>query len=72
MKTLTIASNRGLNELAGTTSIGGRFNVQLRGSKSDKRFNNAIFMSEIGPTNYHIAHMIVYKVDRLLGVSITG
>ncbi|KAJ8312678.1 hypothetical protein KUTeg_010051 [Tegillarca granosa] len=60
VKTLTIVSHKGVNQLSASTSIGGRFNVQLGSSKSDKRFNNAIFMSEIGPTNYHIAHMIVY------------
>ena len=68
MKWQKIVSHDGLNDFTAPSTIGGRFNVSMIGSDKDSKLRNAMYLAEIGPSQYHIAYYIVYKLDRLLGV----
>lgn len=70
MKWQKIVSHDGLNDFTAPSTIGGRFNVSMIGSDKDSKLRNAMFLAEIGPSQYHIAYYIVYKLDRLLGVGV--
>ena len=60
----------GINKLSLESTFGGRFNVELNGTQTDKRFQRAVFLLEEGPKQYHVAQLMTFKVDRFLGVSV--
>lgn len=68
MKWQKIVSHDGLNDFTAPSTIGGRFNVSMIGSDKDIKLRNAMYLAEIGPSQYHIAYYIVYKLDRFLGL----
>lgn len=68
MKWQKIVSHEGLNDLTSPSTVGGRFNVTMIGADKDSKLRNAIYLAEIGPTQYHVAYYFVYKLDRLLGL----
>lgn len=63
-----IISHSGLNDLTSPSTVGGRFNVTMIGEDKDNKLRNALYLAEIGPSQFHIAYYMVYKLDRLLGV----
>ncbi|CAC5400310.1 PKDCC [Mytilus coruscus] len=68
MKWQKIVSHEGLNDFTSPSTVGGRFNVTMIGADKDSKLKNALYLAEIGPSQFHIAHYIVYKLDRLLGI----
>ncbi|KAK3084216.1 hypothetical protein FSP39_010200 [Pinctada imbricata] len=66
VKTSKIERCDGFNTLMMSNTKGGRFDVQM-----DKAINNlksAIYLAEFGVRQYHIAYLITYHLDRLLGL----
>ncbi|XP_021369837.1 uncharacterized protein LOC110460932 isoform X2 [Mizuhopecten yessoensis] len=57
MRTVKIGSN-----------IGGKVLVDLQGMQTEKQFLRGVFLAESGPFQYHIAHMIAFRLDRILGL----
>jgi hypothetical protein len=49
-----------------SSTVGARFEVEM--SNLENTMRKAIFLYEKGPSQYHIAHLLQYHLDRILGV----
>ncbi|XP_069134592.1 uncharacterized protein [Argopecten irradians] len=50
------------------SNIGGKLIVDLQGMQTEKQFLRGVFLAEMGPLQYHIAHMLSFRLDRILGL----
>lgn len=68
MLTQKISKAQDMRKVKSGANIGGKMTVTLHGMQTDKQFLHGIFLSESGPLQYHIAHMMAFRLDRLLGL----
>ena len=66
VKMSRIVKHSGLDKFMESSTVGARFEVEL--ANLDKPMKRALFLYEKGPKQYHIAHLIQYHLDRILGV----
>ncbi|XP_033748387.1 uncharacterized protein LOC117333275 [Pecten maximus] len=68
MLTQKIIKAHNMRTVKVSTNIGGKMIVDLQGMQSEKQFLRGIFLAESGPFQYHIAHMLAFRLDRILGL----
>nr|XP_022339135.1 uncharacterized protein LOC111134427 isoform X1 [Crassostrea virginica] len=66
VKMSRIVKHSGLDKFMESSTVGARFEVEL--ANLDKPMKRALFLYEKGPKQYHIAHLIQYHLDRILGL----
>ncbi|KAL4223910.1 hypothetical protein ACF0H5_017372 [Mactra antiquata] len=63
---LSIDKYIGLSSLTPTTVDGGKFKFEFE--KNALNLRRGEFSAELGPFNFHVAHLIAYHLDRVLGL----
>ncbi|XP_061197727.1 uncharacterized protein LOC133205857 isoform X2 [Saccostrea echinata] len=66
VKMSRIVKHAGLDKFSLSSTVGGRFEVELANLENTMR--KAVFLYEKGPSQYHIAHLLQYHLDRILGI----
>lgn len=66
VKMSRIIRHTGVDKFLLTSTVGARFEVEL--ANLEKPMKRAIFLYEKGPSQYHIAHLLQYQLDRILGL----
>lgn len=66
VKMSRITRHTGVDKFQLTSTVGARFEVEL--ANLEKPMKRAVFLYEKGPSQYHIAHLLQYQLDRILGV----
>ncbi|XP_041347887.1 uncharacterized protein LOC121367655 isoform X2 [Gigantopelta aegis] len=63
-----VGSYKGLIASTGQNPQGGKFLIQFAAGNPDEPVTRAMFISEKGPDQFHVAQAITYQIDRLLGL----
>uniref|UniRef100_K1Q7J8 Uncharacterized protein n=1 Tax=Magallana gigas TaxID=29159 RepID=K1Q7J8_MAGGI len=66
VKMSRITRHTGVDKFQLTSTVGARFEVEL--ANLEKPMKRAVFLYEKGPSQYHIAHLLQYQLDRILGL----
>lgn len=66
VKMSRITRHTGVDKFQLTSTVGARFEVEL--TNLEKPMKRAVFLYEKGPSQYHIAHLLQYQLDRILGL----
>ncbi|XP_062589646.1 uncharacterized protein LOC134251269 isoform X2 [Saccostrea cucullata] len=66
VKMSRIVKHTGVDKFSLSTTVGARFDVEL--NNLENTMKKAVFLYEKGPSQYHIAHLLQYHLDRILGI----